>query len=108
MFAYALTVHRGRLYARWDLAAVGADTEQQEAARWESWESRSELTRALIDLQLVADNPELLELAEHAIKSAFALREAVDQADLDRRRETSRRAHDAFLAAARHQMMQAF
>jgi hypothetical protein len=100
-FAHALTVHRGRLYARWDLADEGAGAEQQEAARSGSWESRSELSRALVDVQLVADDPELLQRAEQAMEVAFALRDAVDKDDLDQRRDTSHREHDAFMVAAR-------
>lgn len=99
----ALTAHRRNLYTRWKLRLQRAAVEQQEAARWESWNTRSEVSDARVALRMVTSDPEMLRLADQAIDSSYALsqvNEDTTQAAMDERGEQARRAHEAFVAAA--------
>ncbi|WP_445521355.1 hypothetical protein [Streptomyces sp. NEAU-174] len=51
-------------------------------------------------LHLLTDDPRVLSLAVHVVDVTFALHEAPDRADRDRRGDLARAAHNAFLAAA--------
>ncbi|MEV5594046.1 hypothetical protein [Streptomyces sp. NPDC052496] len=99
----ALKAHRRTLYTRWKLRTLDASTEQQEAARFESWNTRSEVTDAQDALRLVTDDTGLLHRADAAVGTSFALSEVDDtttQADMDTRGDDARAAHAAFVAAA--------
>ncbi|WP_105973681.1 hypothetical protein [Streptomyces geranii] len=54
----------------------------------------------LTELQLLTDDPRVLELATHVVDVTFALHEAPDRADRDRRGHLARAAHNTFVVAA--------
>ncbi|MGW2952788.1 hypothetical protein [Streptomyces eurythermus] len=104
--AYALSVHRGHLYDRWDLAhnatATQAETTQ---GRRTSKASRSEVTRALYQLRTLTQNPDLLAAADTAVTATYAVKAkgenlaAVTQQDLAERHRRATTADHALLAA---------
>ncbi|MEU7157317.1 hypothetical protein [Streptomyces chrestomyceticus] len=99
----ALKAHRRNLYTRWKLKTLRASDEAQEAARFESWNTRSEVTDAQDALRLVTDDTELLHRADAAVGASLALSEVDDtttQAVMDTRGDAARAAHAAFVAAA--------
>ncbi|GAA3372136.1 hypothetical protein GCM10017744_102420 [Streptomyces antimycoticus] len=101
--------HRRNLYTRWELR--DADAAQQDKARWQSWESSSDVVDALDDVELLTDDPELLRLASAAVGATFALKKkgerGVTQAEMDTRGERAREAQEEFRAAARQLLLAA-
>ncbi|GCD44152.1 hypothetical protein [Streptomyces paromomycinus] len=99
----AVKAHRRNCFTRWKLRTLRASCEAQEAARFESWDTRSDVTDAQDALHLITDNAELLRRADAVVGASLALSEVDDtttQADMDTRGDAARAAHAAFVAAA--------
>ncbi|WP_158697300.1 hypothetical protein [Streptomyces hokutonensis] len=87
--------------ARSVLRESGASEAEQEAAKTDALKARTTVGEALTELQLLTDNPRVLELADTLVDITFTLHEAPDRADRDRRGHLARAAHNTFVAAAR-------
>ncbi|WP_030667894.1 hypothetical protein [Streptomyces rimosus] len=99
----ALKAHRRNCFTRWKLKTLRASGEAQEAARFVSWDTRSDVTDAQDALRLVTDDSELLHRADAVVGASLVLSEVDDtttQADMNVRRDAARAAHAAFVAAA--------
>ncbi|MFF3920665.1 hypothetical protein ACFYZB_46225 [Streptomyces sp. NPDC001852] len=81
---------------RADLAEAG--TEHQLEARTRSHDTRAAVTAPHIRLRVLV--PDLVGPAQQAADTTYALREAVDRAELDARRHAAKEASVAFIAAA--------
>lgn len=73
---------------------------EQAAAKQAALEARTAVGEALTELQLLTDDPRVLQLAARVVDVTFALHEATDRAERDRRGDIARAAHNAFVAAA--------
>ncbi|WP_143674428.1 MULTISPECIES: hypothetical protein [Streptomyces] len=82
------------------LREAGASEAEQAAAKTAALEARTAVGEALTELQLLTDDPHVLELAARVVDVTFTLHEAPDRADRDRRGDLARAAHNAFVAAA--------
>jgi len=78
----------------------GASESERAAAKQAALEARTAVGEALTELQLLTDNPRVLELADTLVDITFTLHEAPDRADRDRRGHLARAAHNTFVAAA--------
>ncbi|GGN46290.1 hypothetical protein [Streptomyces fuscichromogenes] len=106
-FAHRLSVHRGHLYDRWEIAQKqNPDPAEVRAANDTSNASRSDITLALYELRVLTRNPGLLNLAEAAVAATYAVKppgedlSALTRADLEARRQRGLTADAALLAAA--------
>lgn len=82
------------------LREAGAPETEQAVAKTAALEARTAVGEALTELQLLADDPHVLELAARVVDVTFTLHEAPDRADRDRRADLARDAHNTFVAAA--------
>ncbi|MFG2858112.1 hypothetical protein ACGFZ9_47380 [Streptomyces mirabilis] len=82
------------------LREAGASEAEQEAAKTAALEARTAAGEALTELQLLTDDPHVLELAARVVDVTFHLHDAPDRADRDRRADLARDAHNTFVAAA--------
>ncbi|MEU9413567.1 hypothetical protein AB0E08_48855 [Streptomyces sp. NPDC048281] len=106
-FAHRLSVHRGHLYDRWEIAQQQSpDPAEVRAANDKSNASRSDITLALYELRVLTRNADLLRLAEAAVAATYAVKprgedlRALTPADVEARRQCGITADTAFLAAA--------
>ncbi|WP_331732407.1 hypothetical protein [Streptomyces sp. NBC_00989] len=106
-FAHRLSVHRGQLYRRWEIARQeNPDPQEQRAAGDMSDTTRGDITLALYELRVLTRNTRLLRLAEEAVDATYAVKRrgedlaAVTEADIDARRKRGLAADTAFLTAA--------
>ncbi|MGW6704518.1 hypothetical protein ACWGDE_06465 [Streptomyces sp. NPDC054956] len=97
-FAAALDAHRSAMFHRERLALAEAGAEQQLEAQTRSHDTRAAITAPHIRLQVLV--PELSGPAQQAADATYALRKAVDRAELDARRHEAKEASVAFIAAA--------
>ena len=81
------------------LRETGAPAAEQEAAKAAAMEARTAAGEALTELQMLTDDPHVLELAADVVDITFNLHDAPDRADRDRRADLARDAHNAFAAA---------
>ncbi|MCQ8835831.1 hypothetical protein [Streptomyces malaysiensis] len=77
-----------------------ASEAEQTAAKQAALEARTAAGEALTELQLLTDDPQILQLADRLVDVTFTLHQAPDQADRDRRGDLARAAHKTFTAAA--------
>ncbi|MFF3968019.1 hypothetical protein ACFYZI_41520 [Streptomyces griseorubiginosus] len=82
------------------LREAGAPEVDQAAAKQAALEARTAVGEALTELQLLTDDPHVLQLADRIVGVTFTLHEAPDRADRDRRAGLARAAHNTFVAAA--------
>ena len=82
------------------LRETNAPAAEQEAAKEAAMEARTVAGESLTELQLLTDDPHVLELAADVVDITFHLHDAPDRADRDRRGGLARAAHNAFVAAA--------
>jgi len=82
------------------VARGAAKAAAKAAAKQAALEARTAVGEALTELQLLTDNPRVLELADTLVDITFTLHEAPDRADRDRRGHLARAAHNTFVAAA--------
>jgi hypothetical protein len=82
------------------LREADASEAEQAAAKQAALEARTAVGEALTELQLLTDDPRVLELAARVVDVTFTLHEAPDRADRDRRGDLARAAHNTFVAAA--------
>jgi hypothetical protein len=106
-FAHRLSVHRGHLYDRWELAQQeNPDPAEMRSANDTSNNSRSDVTLALYELRVLTREKDLLRLADAAVSATYAVKPrgedlgAVSRAEMDARHERGIAADHAFLAAA--------
>ncbi|MFG2681235.1 hypothetical protein [Streptomyces sp. NPDC048392] len=106
-FAHRLAVHRGNLYARWELARQeNPSPAEMWSANCVSDSSRSDVTLALYELRVLTRDTALLRLAEEAIAATYAVKPrgedlaTVSRAEMDARHDRGVAADHAFLAAA--------
>ncbi|MER5666525.1 hypothetical protein [Streptomyces mirabilis] len=81
---------------RSQLREAGASDAEQTAAK-QPRSKRAAVGEALTELQLLTDDPRVLELAARAIDITYSLHEAHNRADRDRRAAVARAAHNAFV-----------
>ncbi|MEV7684046.1 hypothetical protein AB0O64_36755 [Streptomyces sp. NPDC088341] len=82
------------------LREAGASDGEQAAAKTAALEARTDVGEFLTELQLLTDDPHVLELAARVVDVTFNLHEAPHRADRDRRGDVAKAAHNAFVAAA--------
>ncbi|WP_405867984.1 hypothetical protein OG407_49270 [Streptomyces sp. NBC_01515] len=82
------------------LREADATEAEQEAAKTSALVARTAVGEALTELQLLTDDPRVLELAARVVDVTFNLHEAPNRAHRDRRGDEAREAHNAFVAAA--------
>ncbi|MGI5224027.1 hypothetical protein [Actinoallomurus sp. CA-142502] len=99
VFIGALMEYRRSLYFRWRLKEDRAPEEQQTQERADSYRLRSAAERALVRMQLVTKDADLVNLAEQALNAPDLLRHAVDITDLVARRDEVERMHNDFIDA---------
>ncbi|GHE34182.1 hypothetical protein [Streptomyces capitiformicae] len=106
-FASQLSVHRGHLYKRWEIARrENSDPRETEAANSTSNTSRDDVTLRLYELRVLTRNAELLRLAGAAGDATYAVKPhdedlpTVTRAEMDARRNRALTADRAFLTAA--------
>ncbi|WP_128380331.1 hypothetical protein [Streptomyces cavernae] len=106
-FAFQLSVHRGHLYKRWEIARrEDSDPRETEAANDTSNASRDDVTLRLYELRVLTRSTELLRLADAAVDATYAVKprgedlSTVTRAEMDARRHRAITADHAFLAAA--------
>jgi hypothetical protein len=103
MYAGALLNYRRSLIDRWCYEhepekSIGED-ETQVLAR--SYELGSQAQEALFRVEMLTDDPELVERAEAALKRVTKLHKAKDRADLKAQRTATRALIREFVAAAK-------
>ncbi|WP_445520818.1 hypothetical protein [Streptomyces sp. NEAU-174] len=81
------------------LREADASEAEQSATKQAALEARTVVGEALTELQLLTDDPRVLQLAVRVVDVTFALHEASDRADRDRRGDLARAAHDDLVAA---------
>ncbi|MFD5430321.1 hypothetical protein [Streptomyces sp. NPDC127084] len=104
--ASALSVHRGHLYTRWDLAhsTTAGETETAEARR-AARASRGTVTGALYRLRVLSADRELLRAATEAVGASYAVKAkgedltTVAEQDLAERYRRALAADDTLLTA---------
>ncbi|MDI5964545.1 hypothetical protein [Streptantibioticus silvisoli] len=94
------TLRRHQLHCH-TLRATRAPEEERTAAARVALEARTDVTEALVALQLCTGDQNVLDHASRAADVTVALHQAADQEDMDRRARAARTAHDAFVVAAR-------
>lgn len=106
-FAHQLSVHRGDLYDRWELARQeNPDPQEQQAANRTSNNSRREVNLALYTLRVLTRNAGLLRLADEAVTATYAVKprgedlSTVTPAAMSARHARGTAADNAFLNAA--------
>ncbi|MCQ8833777.1 hypothetical protein [Streptomyces malaysiensis] len=106
-FASQLSVHRGHLYKRWEIARrENSDPRETEAANDTSNTSRDDVTLRLYELRVLTRSAELLRLADAAVDATYAVKRpgedlsTVTRAEMDARRNRAITADHAFLSAA--------
>ena len=106
-FAHRLSVHRGHLYRRWEIAQQeNPDPQEQWVANDKSDNSRSDITLALYELRVLTRRKHLLQLADAAVAAAYAVKPrgedlaTVNRAEMEARRARGIAADRTFLAAA--------
>ncbi|MFD3931744.1 hypothetical protein [Streptomyces sp. NPDC058614] len=99
-FLTRLAAMRRLQHERSELREAGASDAEQAAAKQAALEARTAVGEALTELQLLTDDPRVLELAARAVDVTYSLHEAPDRASRDRRGDLARAAHNTFIAAA--------
>ncbi len=106
-FAHRLSVHRGHLYDRWELARQqNPDPTKVRSANDLSNSSRSDVTLALYELRVLTRDTALLRLADAAVAATYGVKPrgedlaTVNSAEMDARHGRGIAADHAFLAAA--------
>ncbi|WP_105973677.1 hypothetical protein [Streptomyces geranii] len=99
-FLARLATMRRLQNARSVLVEAGASEPERAAAKQAAMEARTAVGEALTELQLLTDDPHVLDLADTLVDITFALHKAPDRADRDRRGHLARAAHNTFVAAA--------
>lgn len=99
-FLTRLAAMRRLQHERSVLKETGASEADQAAVRTAALEARTVVGESLAELQMLTEDPGVLQLAARLVDVTFSLHEAPDQADRDRRGGAARAAHDAFVAAA--------
>ncbi|MFD7902051.1 hypothetical protein ACFV4G_07380 [Kitasatospora sp. NPDC059747] len=100
-YAGLLVEYRQAALHHWFCVHEGRDAEDEVELRKRSFETRSGAQRALFQLQLLVDEPELLAVAGEAFERIGRIDRAVDRQDVTARRDGSRESIDAFVATAR-------
>ncbi|MEE1782507.1 hypothetical protein PUR71_06165 [Streptomyces sp. SP17BM10] len=100
-YAGLLVEYRQAALHHWFCVHEGRDAEDEVELRRRSFETRSGAQRALFQLQLLVDEPDLLAAAGEAFGRIGRIDRAEDRQDVTVRRDGSREAIDAFVATAR-------
>uniref|UniRef100_UPI003BAB338C hypothetical protein n=1 Tax=Streptomyces sp. SAT1 TaxID=1849967 RepID=UPI003BAB338C len=108
--ACAASDHRRALWVRGDAVLKGAAAERIDDLRGESHMTRSAVTRPLVALRVLIEDPAVRAAADRMITLTYAIRQAIPTAaDTDRdtarqrlteARETAKSAHDDFVNTA--------
>ncbi|GAA2359066.1 hypothetical protein [Streptomyces cuspidosporus] len=109
--ACAASDHRRALWMRGDAVLKGASADRIETLRGESHTTRSAVTRPLVALHVLIEDPNVRDAADRMITLTYAIRQAVPTAAAGTDRETAKQrlteareaakvAHDDFVNTA--------
>ncbi|MFI2617605.1 hypothetical protein [Streptomyces sp. NPDC018584] len=99
--ACAVSDHRRAMWMRGDALLKGAPDDRVEALRGESHMTRSAVTRPLVALRVLIENPEVRAAADRMVTLTYAIRDAYEStANLSQAREAAMTAHDDFVNVA--------
>ncbi|TBO58891.1 hypothetical protein EYS09_15030 [Streptomyces kasugaensis] len=109
--ACAASDHRRALWMRSDAVLKGAGTDRIETLRGESHMTRSAVTRPLVALRVLIEDPAVRAAADRMITLTYAIRQAIPAATADTDREAAKQrlteareaakvAHDTFVDTA--------
>lgn len=98
--AEAISNHRRAMWVAMDARLADADPDTAASLRDAAHATRARVTAPAVRLHLLITDPEVRRLADAAVTSTYAIREADTAYDLDARRRAALDAHDAFVSSA--------